>query len=103
MYGYSLRDRGQGNGRVRKWSIIKVYCCADGAGQSLGFLKKAKIGVLVAETIKWCNKQVPLPFLDAVGSVIQTLATLKEERDKFLTLCDHGHDCGGCGRCAPGH
>jgi hypothetical protein len=52
--------------------------------QSLGALKKAKIGALVAETIKWCNKQVHIPFMDAVGPVIQTLATLKEERDKFL-------------------
>jgi hypothetical protein len=52
--------------------------------QSLGSLKKTKIGVLVAETIKWCKQQVPFPFVDAVGSVIQTLATLKEERYTFL-------------------
>jgi hypothetical protein len=55
-------------------------------GQSLGFLKKTKLGVLVAELIKWCKQQAPFPFVDAVGSVIQTLATLKEERDKFLGL-----------------
>jgi hypothetical protein len=52
--------------------------------RSLEFLKKAKIGVLVAEKIKWYTQQVPFPFVDAVGSVIKTLATLKEERDKFL-------------------
>jgi hypothetical protein len=53
-------------------------------GQSLGSLKRTKVGVLVAETIKWCKQQVPFPFMDAIGSVIQTLVTLKEERDKFI-------------------
>jgi hypothetical protein len=54
--------------------------------RSLGFLKESNIGVLVAETINWCNKQIHFPFMDAVGSVIQTLATLKEEREKFLRV-----------------
>jgi hypothetical protein len=51
--------------------------------RSLGALKKSNIGVLVAETNKLCKQQVPLPFMDAVGSVIQTLAMFKGEREKF--------------------
>jgi hypothetical protein len=52
--------------------------------QSLESLKNTKIGVLVAETIRWCKQQGPFPFMAAGGSVIQTLPTFKEERDKFL-------------------
>jgi hypothetical protein len=46
--------------------------------------KLVTIGVLVAEAIKWSMKQIPFSFMDAVGSVIQTLATFKEEHDKCL-------------------
>jgi ankyrin repeat protein len=64
-------------------------------GQSLASLKKTKIGVkigvLVAEAIKWSIKQIPFPFVDAVGSVIQTLATIKEERDKCLAVARVAH------------
>jgi hypothetical protein len=52
--------------------------------QSLTSLKKTKIGVLVAEAIRWGMHQIPFPFVDAIESVIQTLATPKDERDKCL-------------------
>jgi hypothetical protein len=68
-----------GNGQSLRSAAVQMV-----QGQSLGSLKRTKVGVLVAETIKWCKQQAPFPFMDAIGSVIQTLATLNEERDKFI-------------------
>jgi ankyrin repeat protein len=52
--------------------------------RSLASLKETKIGVFVAKAIKWSVTQIPFPFVDAIGSVFQTLATLKDEHDKCL-------------------
>jgi hypothetical protein len=74
--------------------------------QSFGSVKKTKIGV-VAETIRWSRQQIRFPFMDAVGSVIETLATLEEERDKslgvarvvdFVTLAAIAEDADGMHR-----
>jgi hypothetical protein len=52
--------------------------------QSLACLKETKIGVFVAQAIKWSMTQIPFTFVNAIGSVLQTLAPLKEEREKYL-------------------
>ena len=53
--------------------------------ESLSHLRKTKISALVVNAIEWGKKQIPiLPFADAMGSVIQALVSIKDERSKYL-------------------
>jgi hypothetical protein len=76
-------------------------------GDSLGSLKKTKIGVLVA--IRWYKNQIPFPFMDSAGSVIETLGKAQGgtrqvyRSGSSVRLRDYFRDCRGCGRCAPDH